>query len=311
MKDSSPIAIIGAGLGGLTAALAMLKLGVPARVYEQAPELGEVGAGITIQPNASRVLEYLGLGPAMDRWAVEPKTIGARHYKTGEILSIRDGATLRDSLGSRYCFMHRADMHQMLTDAVRAIDPDCIVLDHRVARVENRGQSAVAYFENGAAIEAPAIIGADGIHSVVRAQLWGKDNPTFAERVAWRALVPYDAIPAHALTPESAAIRGPDRFIVRYPVRARQLVNYVATMRYTGEWRVESWRERAAVDDVLEAFAGWDDCALDLLRATPPDGCYKWAIFAREPLPRWTDGHITLLGDAAHASQPYLGQGAA
>lgn len=305
------IAVVGAGIGGLTAALALMRAGFSVRVYEQAPVLGEVGAGITLSPNASRVLDHLGLGVGLRAIGYTPPLQRIRHFATGETLVETPRGDLPErTYGAGYYHVHRADLHDLLSAAVRAADPDAIVLGAKLCAIETPEARPTLVFASGERATTDLVIGADGVRSAVRAALFETKPPHFTGHVAWRAIVPREALaPEVAEAPPGIHI-GPGKLFMRYPVRHGAFINYAAFAREDG-WVNESWSARASVSDAEDAFAGWDRLALDVIRATPPDGCYKWALFARDPLPCWSVGRVTLLGDAAHAMLPFMGQGAA
>jgi salicylate hydroxylase len=297
-------------MGGMTAALALQQAGVRVSVYEQAPRLGEVGAGLTLAPNATRVYQHLGIIDALNELGVQPHYAAVKHYQTGEELVNRER---RDSLfkkyGAPYIQIHRADLHDVLAGQVRANDADCVHLGHAFTGFKQNGTGVVAHFANGAAVEADVLIGADGVRSEVRGQMFEPGPPTFSGHVAWRGLVPVQNL-AELPVPDSSVSIGPKRLFTRYYVRRREMVNVVAFARKDG-WEIESWSEHADMNELMEVFAGWNDEVQTLLRAMPRELCFKWALMGRAPLDSWVQGRVALLGDAAHPMLPFLGMGAA
>lgn len=305
------IAIIGAGIGGLTAALAIRRAGRAVAIYEQADRFGEVGAGIMLTPNASRVLIDLGLGSELAEHGTRPVTTYYRKFDTGEIMTeARVGAESQARFGAPQYHIHRADLHDLLRRAVEAQDPACLHTGHGLQRIEQHDGLVTATFSHGATITARAVIGCDGIHSRTRAILIGAEQPRFTGQVAYRGLVPADALPAHMLTHTSAVWIGPDRHVVHYALRGGRLINFVAIVA-TPRWQEEGWNIRAPVDELVAQFAGWHQDLLTLLGGTPDRACFKWGLFDREPVQRWSHGAVTLLGDAAHPMLPLMAQGAA
>lgn len=304
----SDIAIVGAGLGGLTTALALARAGARVRVYEQAPVLAEIGAGITLSPNASRILDQFGLGEDLARLGFVPARQWTQHWQTGAVL--RDfvrGEDMQTRYGAGYYHLHRADLHALLTGALLAIDPQAIQLGRRLVRADAPG---AMHFADGSTTSADVVIGADGVRSVVRDSLFQSPPPHFTGQVAWRGIVPVDRLPAAVQALPPGIHVGPGRLFVRYPLRGGALINFAAFVELSG-WETESWSIRSSVDELLSHFASWDESVRAFISGTPADQLYKWALHAREPLESWTTGHVTLIGDAAHAMLPFLGQGAA
>jgi salicylate hydroxylase len=306
MADWASVAIIGGGIGGLAAALSLLRAGFDVHVYEQAKALGEVGAGINIGPNASRILHRFGLADRLAEVGVKPTTFDQRRWDDGRfLLRAPLGAMIEERFGAPYYTFHRADLHGALAGALPA---GRVHLGHRFTRLVDHGERIEAFFDNGRAVFAHALIGADGIHSIVRHALLGPEQPRFTGCVAYRGLVPADRLTRLGLEKTTQIWMGPDRHFVHYFVSAGRLVNFVAVTE-EDSWLRESWVDRGEIADALAAFAGWHVQVRSIIAAA--DETYKWALFDRAPLPRWSAGRVTLLGDACHPMLPFMGQGAA
>jgi salicylate hydroxylase len=301
------IAIIGGGIGGLAAAAFLHRAGLPSTVYEQAGRLGEVGAGVVVAPNAARLLRALGVLDVFAERAVALDTGWEfRRWQDGSVLSSEDLATKCESLyGERTYTAHRAD----LLDAIRrAVPATSVRLGRRCVALDQGGPRHVLRFADGESAEADVVIGADGIHSMVRAALTEPVPPAYSGLCAFRALVPAGQAPEFARRPAQTLWLGPDHHLVHYPISAGRLVNLVA-FAPAGGYTTESWTATATVRELLAEFAGWDERLLALIRAAGTPG--RWALLDRAPLTRWTKGTVTLLGDAAHPMFPFFAQGAA
>ncbi|GAA5236671.1 monooxygenase [Verticiella sediminum] len=306
--NKSRIGIVGAGIGGLAAALALLRRGFDVQVYEQASELGEIGAGVQITPNGSKVLMELGLTDEI--MAIGTRTQGKDNYlwNTGQKSTFMQlGDRANEQYGSPYLTFHRADLHAMLLKAVLALKPDAVLLDKRCDGIAQTAAGVQIRFSDGSSAEEPVLVGADGIHSRVRQALFGPDSPEFTGCIAWRGLIPAAPIEGAVNLRGGSMWLGPTAHIVTYPVRQGALLNFIA-MVDRDDWLSESWTEAGTVEECLGDLAGWHPTVQLMVRniAIP----YKWALRVREPLDAWSVGRITLLGDACHSTLPFLSQGA-
>ena len=305
-REPLRIAIIGGGIGGLSAALSLIRAGHDVTVYEQARAIGEIGAGIQISPNASRILHRLGLGDAMAMSGVKPLFRHQRRWQDGRTLSRGPlGPEAEARFGAPYFNFHRADLIDILA---RAVPASRLRVGHRLVRVEQTAKEVRAHFTNGAVATTDLLIGADGIHSAVRAAILGPEAPTFTGCVAYRGLVDAERVRDLDLPVEAQNWLGPGRHLVHYFVSACRLVNVVCIIEQD-DWTQESWTDRGEVSEVLAAYAGWHPQCRALIEGMRET--FKWALFDRPPLARWSVGRVTLLGDSCHAMLPMMAQGAA
>ena len=315
MKDLN-IAIVGAGLGGLTAAASLQSFGFKVNIYEQAEELGEIGAGISLPPNSTRILEHLGLGDALASFGNIPARTIVKHYKTGDVLLNRPRVGYMEKYGCNYYFTHRADVHDILAELVLKNDPDCIHVAHAVTDVHEKGEQAKMTFANGTQASADILIGCDGIHSIVRDRLFSPEPPVFTNQVAYRSLVRWDdlidnkQVDLDSIRDSAVMTVGPDHWMNLYPARRDDLINCVAMVK-TSKWEEDGWSNRADISEILHEYADFHDESRAVLGAIPNENSYKWGMFIREPMTSWSTGRVTLMGDAAHGMLNFLGQGAA
>ncbi|MBK4736133.1 FAD-dependent monooxygenase [Noviherbaspirillum pedocola] len=308
MKKPLSILIAGAGIGGLTAALALLKRGYSVRVFEQASELREVGAGLQLSPNALRALYQLGLGDALRAVACEPDGKEVRLWNTGQTWKLFDlGTTAVEKYGYPYFMMYRPDLHKVLVDAVRAISADAIVLGAHCTGFEEICDRVVLKMSDGHEAHGDILIGADGVHSPIRGQMFGADKPTFSGMLAWRGVIPMERLPQRLRRSVGTNWVGPGKHVIHYPLHGGALMNFVGIVE-RDDWQVESWTQKGTHEECHADFAGWHDDVHELIRNV--DVPFKWALMSREPMQQWAAGRVALLGDACHPTLPFLAQGA-
>jgi salicylate hydroxylase len=297
------VAVVGGGIGGLTAAVALLRAGLDVRVYEQGRTLSAAGAGIQLAPNCTRILGRLGLLPAVERVAVRPTEFEFRRWDDGRVLSRTPlGDAVEATYGAPYLHAHRADLVALLA---RAVPAERVAVGRRCVGVAPEGERAAVLFADGSRAVADVVVGADGIHSAVRQALFGAEHPRSTGHVAYRGLLPAERV-AHLRLGRRCTVRlGPGAHFVHYYVGAGRLLNVVCVAE--AGWRRESWTDRADPAELRAAFRGWHPVVREIVDAL--DAPSKWALFDRDPLPRWGAGAVALLGDACHPMLPYGAQG--
>ena len=303
------ILIVGAGIGGLVSALCLNKKGYEVEIYEQSEVLSELGAGVQLSPNATRVLDYLELTDDLKPHVFEPRSFQFLNYKTEKIISKRDlGLKIQDDFGFPNFDVHRADLQKVLLNKVEEkgikIYTNMKVID--VGNEENKAYIKI----NEEKIKADIVIGADGIHSVVREKLFEKKESSFTGNVAWRMLIPVDLLPRDLILPDTTVWLGPKKHFVSYHVSGGKNLNCVCLVEQEG-WKNENWSERGNIEDLREVYNGWNQTIETLLKIANPNTLYRWALHDRPPMKQWSKGRIILLGDAAHPMLPFLAQGAA
>src|SRR6202047_331929 len=300
------IAIVGAGIGGMAAAATLRQIGIDVRVYEQAPRFARIGAGIQMMPNSMKVLRRIGVEEKVLAASFKPYSHLNRKWDTGEVM--RELPMPESLFGAPYLCMHRADLH----NALAAVVPEGIIhLDKKLVGLEQRAGQVALAFADGTGAHADAVIGADGVHSVVRDLILGPDEPIHKGRIAYRAIFPSALLNGMDIGPSRTKWWGTDRHIVIYYTNStRTELYFVHSVPEPAEWVTrESWSAKGDVKELRKAYEGFHADVRTVLEACPD--CHKWAILEREPLPRWSDGRVVLLGDACHPMAPYMAQGAA
>lgn len=310
MLERTPhILIAGGGIAGLSAALALLQRGIDVDVYEQASELREVGAGLQISPNGSRLLIDLGLRERLAEMVCDATRKEVRLWNTGQTWKLFDlGRDCIERFGAPYWTVHRGDFHAVLRDAVLALKPDAIHLDCQVEGFTQDGADAVLHFAGGHAdARGNAIIAADGVHSRLRAAAGVTARTFFTGIMAWRGLVPAERVSPESRTPVGTNWVGPGAHVITYPVRRGELYNFVGVVEGR-DWPVESWTESGTHEECLADFKGWHPAVQEMIHGLGVP--FKWAFVGREPLTQWAFGRLCLIGDACHPTLPFLAQGA-
>ena len=303
-----PIIVAGGGIGGLAAAWALARKGRAVQVFEQAPEFGEVGAGIQLGPNVFKMFDYLGLTEAIDRTAVYPGNLIMRDALSGEeVIRVPVGS---DAFRARFKFpygvIHRADIHGAFLEACRKSPLVTLNASRKVVGYEDKGDRVAVKIDGGAELEGELLVGADGLWSSVRAQLVGDGKPRVSGHIAYRAVIPTPKVPAHLQQTDVVLWAGPKTHLVHYPLRRGEVYNLVVVF-HSSRYE-EGWDTYGDPEELRERFKGERPEVLEFLAMV--NEWKMWVLCDREPIKGWSEGRVVLLGDAAHPMLQYLAQGA-
>ncbi|OZI28614.1 hypothetical protein CAL18_02195 [Bordetella genomosp. 7] len=307
-KQGRPhVLIAGAGMGGLTLALALLQKGYDVDVYEQSAELREVGAGLWISANGSKVMNALGLAEQLQKINLPPQDRLIRYWKTGESKSVLP-SNASPKADHTLVQVLRAELQRVLYEAVVRLKPDAVHFGVRTIGAETVDGRARLLLENGEYVEGNVVVGCDGAHSRVRQSLFGPAPARYTDALAWRGLAPMNKLKPQHREPLASTWVGPTAHVTTYPVqRNGELFVSFSAQVDSSTWHTESWSEKGDLADALKDFEGWHQDILDLFISS--ENLFRWGLFVRDPLDAWSKGHVTLLGDACHSMTPYLGMG--
>ena len=303
------ILIVGAGIGGLAAGLALQRRGFNVAIYERAPEIREIGAGLIVTANARRALQDLGVDAALEAASSCHPVYHNCDYRTGAVLRTVSNEEIARRYGLHTLQVHRADLHGLLLEAFRRNAPENLHPAHEFVRLEQDGNSVRAVFANGHTDEADALIGADGNASAVRSFLFPNEPAVFNGQVAFRALIPDELLPSSVRQTSHAMHPAPKRYLLHYPLRGGKIMNLIGCGQ-SDRWEEEGWSIPATNEEFAAAYSDFAPELLRLIDSIPPGALFKWGLRDREPLAEWTVGRVAMLGDAAHPMTPFLGQGA-
>lgn len=302
------VIVVGGGIGGLTAALSLHDRGFEVTLLEQSKEFGPVGVGLQLASNATRVLFQLGLGEELTKITTKPGGKTIRLWNTGQEWKLFDlGAEAVEKYGYPYLFIYRPDLHRILVDGLRKRNPMALISDARVVDVMQDEQSVIVTLEDGRTFMADALIGADGVHSVIRQKLVAEDHAEFSGFIAWRGAIPIEQAPALMRENKGVNWVGPKAHFTHYPIHAGKMLHFTGIVEKEG-WYKESWTETGTVEECVRDFEGWHPSIIECF--TQLEHPLRWAMMLRKPMTNWTNGRVTLLGDAAHPTLPFLAQGA-
>jgi salicylate hydroxylase len=304
------ILIIGAGIGGLTAALTLLNKGFEVIIYERSLQLEEVGAGIQIGSNGTKVLYALGLGAALEKVAFKPQAAEMRLGDSGRVIfSLPLGDSVEKRYHSPYLNIHRADLHRILVDAVREKSATAIHLGYEVKALQQTPERVTVHFMNGESAQGDLLVGADGVRSVIRKELFDIEDGQFTGMAAWRMTIPTHHLPKNLVPAKATVWVGAGKHVVTYYLRGGELVNLVGVVEQA-DWPYDGWTCRGNKQDILASYEGWHPTIRRIMEAGDETEYYQWALRELAPLSHWSKGRVTLLGDACHAMLPFMAQGA-
>lgn len=305
------ILIAGAGIGGLSAALCLSRAGHEVQVFEQAPQFTEVGAGIQCGANAIRVLDSLGILSELEKVSVEPERVEFRDGVSGEVLySMELGEAYRQKYNAPYLHIHRAHLHSALLGALQSLSNVKLELNADVSGFNETTNYVALKLSDGRVFNGDALVGADGVKSIVRAKLLGSTRPQFTGNVAWRGVLPADRLPDNFMEKVTSNFMGRGKHMVIYYLQKQRLVNFVGVVE-NDQWRDESWVSPAPWGELKAEFDGWHATVQTVIDAMDKDQCFRWALYNHKPFSNWSSRRVTLLGDAAHSTLPFMASGAA
>ena len=308
MSKKMKVLIAGGGIGGMAAAIALLKQGIDVEIYEQAGEMREIGAGIQISPNGNRALNTLGVFEDLLKLSCKSEAKEIRLWNTGKTWKLFDlGAEAVRKYGFPYMTVFRPDLLSVLSNEVQRLKPDALHLDARTERMTQSADGVTLELADGRRIQGDILLGADGVHTRMRASMFGEDKVMFTGMVCWRALLDMDALPERFRRSVAVNWIGPGGHVVHYPVQSGRKMNFVGTLEKSS-WSGPPWNGMATKEECATAFKGWhEDIHIKISHAPMVT---KWALCGRSFLDTWTKGRATLLGDACHPTLPFLAQGA-
>jgi salicylate hydroxylase len=311
------ILIAGAGIGGLTAALCLLKAGHEVQIFEQAQAVKEVGAGLQCGANSLHVMTHLGLLEQIESLAVDPQSVQFRHYKSGEVIhSMELGAAYATKYGAPYLHIHRADLIGVLLAALKDRThgiPEAkknLVLNARVSGYQEHSDGVRLQLEDGRTFSGDCLVAADGVKSLIRDRMLGEHKPIFTGMVAWRGVVPVERLPDNWMDKLTCNFMGPDKHVVLYYLRKQQLANFVGIVE-NPNCKDDSWVSNAPWQELKADFEDWHPTVQTIIDAMDKQQCYRWALYNHQPFNNWSSDRVTLLGDAAHSTLPFMASGAA